>query len=290
MNTDLDNRESRVLDFINRRNQEASKIKQMQDISNNPELQLRKINKEAENGKSICLNTLLGRLYKDALPYDDPTKNMSDDAARDIMKNFISDRTGGKDTEFYFREAIRRNNSTQLKNMLTEAEKISKDFVKQKSKDIGTINMQDLNFNMNLDDEKLNDISKNLELDEIADIIHNNVQKALQDESDKAKKEEEETQKIEDALTDDDSVTDEASMESAIARMKMNNQPQIYQPSLFESIMIGKTKTMTESVDGRDVIYESIEEYTKLNIIKALRLEKFDMNSIKKMADNYVLG
>lgn len=287
MNNELTQRESKVMDFINAKNKEKLDATKYDNINSSPEVKLRKLNEEYIKGKSVCLDTILGRLYKDALPFDDPKKNCSDDDARDVMHDYISKRTDGKCSEWYVREAIKRTDSSTLKQMLTEAENIAKNFYKEKASNIGSINLKDLNFNMNLDDEGLNKITKKLELDEIAEIIHGNVQKALTDESNKAKREEEHNKKIEDTLANDMSVVDDSSMESAMDKLNLSNQPTVYQPSLFEAIMIGNTKVMTESA-GKDIITESIHEYTKLNISKALRLESFTLDSIKKLANSYV--
>lgn len=287
MNNELIQRESRVMDFINAKNKEKLDATKYDSINSSPEVKLRKLNEEYTKGKSVCLDTILGKLYKDALPFDDPKKNCSDDEARDIMHDFISKRTNGKCSELYVREAIKRTDSSTLKQMLTEAENIAKDFYKEKASNIGSINLKDLNFNMNMDNEGLDKITKKLELDEIADIIHGNVQKALTDESNKAKREEEHNKEIEDKLTDDMSVTDDSSMESALDKLNPIKQPTVYQPSLFEAIMIGNTKVMTES-SGKDIMDESIHEYTKLNIAKALKLESFTLDSLRKLANSYV--
>lgn len=289
MINNIDDREYRVMDFINAKNKELANMNKFKDINNNPEIKLRKLGDEANNGTSICLDRLLGKIYKDALPFNDPKKNCSDDDAGEEMRAFIANRTNGKKSEYYIREAIKRNNSSTLKGMLTEAKKISKKFYKEKSKDIGSIDISSLNFNIDDNKEELNKISKNLELDEISSIIRDNVQKAIKDESDKAKREEEYNKMIEDSLANDPNVTDDASLESAVDKLNPIKTPSVYQPSLFEAIMLGKANVMKEST-GEDILTEAMHEYTKLNIVKALKLESFSLDSIKKMSDKYLLG
>lgn len=284
---DLNDRESRILDFINAKNKEASIANQKNALETSPEIQRRKLNDEYQKGKSICIDTLLGRLYKDALPFDDPKKNCSDDTMRDEIHNYVAKRTGGKNSEWYVREAIKKTNSQTLKNILTEAENISKRFLVEKQKDIGKISVRDLNFNMNLKDDDMNKITKKLEFDEISGIIQDNVKKAIQDESDKAKREEEYNKKIEDSLTNDMDVQDDASMESAIDKLTIVKQPTVYQPSLFEAIMLGHTQNVQEST-GEGAFYEAVHEYTKLSMSKALKLEKFDIASVRKLANSYM--
>lgn len=284
--TDLDQRESKVLNFINARNKENSAMAQNDALFNSPEMKLRKLGSECGNGKSVCIDTLLGKLYKDALPFDDPKKNCSIDDARDEMHAFIAKRTDGKNSEYYVREAIRRNNSSLLKSILAESESVTKEFYKEKAKDIGNINIKDLNFRMNTDEEELTKITKKLEFDDIADIIHGNVQKAIKAEVEKAKKEEEYNKMIEDSLANDVSVQDDTSMESALSKFKVVAQPTVYQPSLFEAVMMGSTSIVHEST-GENMFHEAVHEYTKLNIVKALKLESFTVDSVKKLANKY---
>ena len=288
MNTNnIDDRESRVLNFINAKNKENSVISQKNELSTSPVAALNKLNSEYEKGKSICIDTLLGRLYRDALPYDDPKRNKSDNELRDEMHDYISGRTGGKCSEWYVREALKKTNSPTLKNILTESENIAKRFYNEKRSDIGKINIKDLNFDMNMDEEDKNKITKKLEFDEISAIIHDNVQNVIKDESDRAKREEEYNKSLEDMLTADNNVTDDASMESAIEKISPIKQPTVYEPSLFEAIMLNKSNTVTEST-GENIFNEAVYEFTKLNISKALKLEKFDLPKMRKMVYEYM--
>jgi hypothetical protein len=287
MINEIDQRENKVLDFINLKNQELSLQSQNDKLQNSPELKMRKLNDECQKGKAICIDTILGKLYKDALPFDDPKKNCTDDEARDEIHDYIAKRTGCRGSEYYVKEAIKRNNSSTLKNLLEAVDNICKKFYTEAKANMGSINLKDLNFNMNLDTDGIDKITKKLEFDDIADIIHDNVQKAVQGEVDKAKREDDYNQKIEDSLVNDPSVIDDTSMESAMGKMNVVKQPTIYQPSLFEAIMLGnKTQFQESAMD--EVFTETIHEYTKLNMTKALKLEKFDLQSVRNMANSYL--
>lgn len=289
MINELDNREARVLDFINNKNKERDFANSRASIQSSPELKMRKLNDECKKGVSICLDTILGKVYKDALPFDDPKKNCSDDDACCMMHDFIAKRTGGRDSEYYVREAIKRTNSTTLKNILTEAENMAKKFYQEKSKELVTINLDDLNFKNNIDTEDLDKITAKTELDEVSNIIQNNVQKTIDAEVAKSKKEDETNQLIEDQLTNDDSVVDDASMESAMEKLNVVKQPTIYQPSLFEAIMLSNMKNVNESVTAaHDAFDETVHEFTMLNVVKALKLERFELNDVRKLANSYL--
>ena len=290
MNNTLEQRESLVMDFIKNKNNATALKKDLEDIQSTPDIKLRKLDSECNKGISVCLDTILGKVYKDALPFEDPQRNCSDDSARDAIHDYIDKRTNGKTSEYYVREAIKRTGSSTLKKMLLEAEKIVNEFYSEKAKDIGTINIKDLNFNMNKSEEDVDKITKKLELDEISEIIRSNVEKALKDEADKAQREAEYTKKIEDSLAEDISVTDDTSMEAALDKINILNTPTIYQPSLLEAIMIKNASVMNESASDNSIIIESIHEYTKLNISKALKLERFTMRDITEIANSYING
>lgn len=284
-------REAEVLNFINNKNKEDAIQRDFDNLNNCVEIKLRKLDSECSKGKSICLDAILGKIYKDALPFEDPQKNCSDDTARGIMHDFICKRTNGKNSEYYISEAIKRTNSPTLKMILSEAESIVKEFYIEKAKDISTIDIKDLDFKINLNQDKLDKLTKKMDLDEVAEIIKKNVQDTLKQEADRAKKEEEYRQGIEDKLSADTNVTDDTSMESAMDRIsELSGQPKIYQASLFESILLGNAASINESASDSDLLTESIHEFTKLNICKALKLESFDLRKIKEMANNYLAG
>ena len=288
MNKDLNQRESLVRNFINAQNSEINKTAEINNLDNNETLKYRKLNAETTRAKCVCIDNILGKIYKNALPFNDPKKSASDDEVRNDMHNFIANRTDGKNSEYYIREAIKRTNSSTLKAILTEAENFAKKYYSETVANIAQIRVSDINFNPNDNTSELDKINKKLDLDEIAEIIQNNVQKAIHDESEKAKKEEEYNKNMEDMLAQDTDVQDDSTMESALGKMNIGiNHPKIYQPSLFESIMLGKSTEMTES-SINDIFNESVHEYTKLNVIKALKLESFNLKSIKNMADIYL--
>lgn len=287
MNAELNDRENKVLDFINAINKEKKIADQKSKFENDPAVKMNKLNNEFKNATSVCIDAILGKIYQDALPFDDPKKNASSEEIRGDIHDYISNRTNGQNSEYYVKEAIRRTNSNLLKNLLTESKKMAQDLYKEMSDNIAQINLKDLNFNPNNNIDNIERVSKKLELDEIAQIIQNNVKAALDSEKKKAENEEAYQKSIEDALANDPNVVDKASMESAMARMNVIQRPTVYQPSLFEGILLGNAKHLTESTND-NIIQETVREYTKLNISKCLCLEKFDVRSVKNLANSYL--
>lgn len=284
MDNQLDNKQ-KFIDFMNNYKKINSDMEQLDRVQNSDLVKNRQLSKEVEGGKSKVIDEILGKIYKDALPFEDPERSCSPETLGNVMRDFINKRCG-KDSEYYVREAIKKNNSPTLKKILLEAETRSKDFLKNKGKNIGHIDIASITFKP-LEDKELEDISRRMSLDEISNVIHNNVQTSLQNEIDKAKKEEEYNKQIQDELAKNDEVKDETSMESALSKMKPYRKQKVYQPSLFESILIGNGRVMTEA-STKEVMMESIREFTKLNLVKALKLESFNISNIKKMADSYL--
>ena len=128
-----------------------------------------------------------------------------------------------------------------------------------------------------------------------------------------AKKEKEDINNLEKELANDINVTTKEAVDN-ILELKGYTESKTFEPTLFQGIMIGKlnefTKmqesgrfdgeytfnTLTEyglpENDGKSSIeemafIESVKEYTKLNILKALKLESFDKYKVSDLANEY---
>ena len=289
LSNSIDEREKSVMDFIQAREEQIAKEQQKKLLENNPEVKLNKLNAEYKEIPYQCIDQILGRLYKDALPYEDPKKNCDNDDAADAIHDFIAKRTGGKNSEYYVREAIKRTNSSTLKNLLAEAVAIAKEFYAEKAKDLATINLEDLRYNRSMSNDELDKITKKLEMDEIATIVQDNVAKAIQTEKDKVKKEDEYNKQIEDQLAADPNVDTEEKLEAAVEKIRKAHIPTLYQPSLFEALVTKNVRNFNESTMDSP-IHEAVHEYTMFNIAKALKLESFGLNEIKQMANRFMKG
>ena len=106
----LDEREAKVLDFIQAKKDAKEKLDSMAAFKASPTHQNAMAAKAAEDSKSVCIDTVLGKIYQNALPYNDPDKNLSSAEVGGEIHNFIAKRTDGKPTEYYVREALKRTN------------------------------------------------------------------------------------------------------------------------------------------------------------------------------------
>ena len=83
------------------------------------------------------------------------------------------------------------------------------------------------------------------------------------------------------------SVLDESAVDTALGKMRLINQPRVYQPSLMESVLMHTSK-IKPNASKDEMINESAKEYTKLSTIKALRLESFNIAATKSLAKSYL--
>lgn len=287
-NNDLNNRESLVMDFISARNKELRNQDAIDKLNSSPEVVMRKLGEEKNKATSVCLDHFLGKVYKDALPFDDPKRKMSDDDASSEMRHFVSQRTDGHNSEYYFREALKRNKNNKIADkLLTESQKIAKKFYAENAKDIGKIDIKCLTFNPALHVDDINDTLEKLDSEGLSAVIAKNVKAALDEESERASKEAEYNKSVEDSLTSDTSITDSEAMESALRKMHPLNQPRVYQASLMESVLMHMA-TVMPSASKEDIITEAVREYTKLSIAKALKLENFNILNTKALANSYL--
>lgn len=267
--------------------EEEKRIKQCKDQSTNDiGMKLMKLRNEKLKYRDNIAVDIIARLYVKSLPLDHEYVDGHHDVLKDDMKNFINHKGGFK----YITDAQSRTNSKLLKSIIEAAEQISNDHYTKPSNNISEINIKDLDYDMDEDDEKIEKITDSLEFDEISIIIKDNVKNTILDEIEKSQREEDASKKIQEELNVDDGITTESAITKEISRRTFNHD-KIYQPSLFEAIMIGKSKYVTESVleQDRDAVFtESIREYTQHMVCKTLRLSEYFPKSIKELTSTYL--
>ena len=150
-------------------------------------------------------------------------------------------------------------------------------------------------------------------IDDLTTVIHDNVKNSVMSEINRAKQEKENIKNLEAELANDMNITSEAAAEKAIARRGFN-RTKVFQPSLFQGIMIGMTEKANSIYESSDdnvdyqyealsefdyksdgassieeaAFIESVKEFTKLNIVKAFKLEQFTPRRVNDLASKYV--
>ena len=249
-----------VINFIDEVNKQRSLDESINKINDDPVVKLRRLNETKQQGVNACMNSILAKICKDAVPEVNGRVASTPDLDK-VVADYVSRRTGGKDLEFYVKEAIRRNpkNTSVIKNVFESVERIVREQYTDKSLNPDTITEDDYKFEITPEiDDKLVAVIRDNNLDDLAEVIKDNVRETAISEVELAKKEKEERLALEEELTNDESITTEAALEEALRERGIGKTTSIYTPSLFEAVMVNKfnSMNMTESVIT-DVTYEA---------------------------------
>lgn len=303
--------ETKVLSFIDQIEAERQNKIQDTEFTNSLEYKYKCLNKAKEDGKKECLNKIFEKFYLNSIPLNDDYKSACCDEIKSDINGYVKSR-GYDDIAYYVGEAMRKGSKAACRIMESVQAIIDESF-KEKEMNINDYNASDLVFKMDDDMvKKIDIVSQDLELDDLSKVISDNVKNTAVAEIKRAKREKEEAKALEAELANDLNVTNESAIDFALELRGMKDK-KIFQPSLFEGIMIGKLeKTSLMAESGAPSVYlynamsdygmsennsfaspeeiafvESVREYTLLNISKALKLENFNLSMIREMAQEY---
>lgn len=309
-------REHKVMNFMDQVKEMKDQEAKDEAFRNSEDYKLKCLNKAQDDAKNVCLDMVFSKIYKDALPLNNDYKVAHGEDLDAEMKDFINSRCP-KGMAYYIHEGIKKG-SKAAKKIMDETDKIVDADYNKKAMNLQDYDAEDMVFRSNDDTQKQIDVMhNNLELGEVSNAIRDNVKASAISEIKRAKDAENERKNLESELANDMKVTTPEQVAEAVALHDMN-LTRDFQPTLFQGIMIGnlnKLQKMQESGNlQQEYIYntleefglpepvsedthfatieelafvESVKEYTKLNIIKALKLESFDLRSVNDMANEY---
>lgn len=305
-----DNREIRLLDFIDNIENEERNKKAESDFKNSDTYKLRMIDKSRDEAKKEYLTKVLSDTYRDAIPLNDEYKVAYKDDIDKCFRDFLNERCP-QGVEYYIKEAIKKN-SGFAKKVLEAVNHLVDEKYNKLSLKLEEVTDEDLVFNNDKDEQKkVNVVGRELNTDEVASIVKDNVKQTAVSEIQRAKEEKEKLQAVEDELANDVKMTTPQKVEEAM-RLKGLGQG-YYKPSLFNGIMISNMNkiqakmesgdnceystydalkdypmTLNESATPQELAFiESVKEYTGYALVKALKLESFDMYKIDNLAQSY---
>lgn len=274
MNTNsLDSRMNNTLSFMDAINKEEGLQKELDAFRNTPEAKIRKIEHEKECGKNHCLKHILGRVYGDSIPTSEPIPQEDLDRAVEKFARKRLEKMGRPcdDNEclFYVKEAIKRNPDSPLNNIYEAVSRYIDDMYIEKEMNINDVKPDDLGFNRTAEvDDKMDSIIRDNNLDSLSEVIKTNVKDSVAAEIDAAKREKEDRMDLENSLSLNPEVSSEDDIKAAVESVNMFNNKLIYQPSLFEGIMISKFN----AVEKADVpMFEATEEIMTEGVISAIK-------------------
>ena len=138
-----------------------------------------------------------------------------------------------------------------LNRMLEAADEACADFGAKMGIGFNNRTADEIKFSLDNEDQirqKLDNVTDEVDFNEITDAIRNNVTNAALAEIDRSQKEKEAADQLEEVLRNNDEITTEESVQEVLKDRK----PADDVPSLMESIMIGKSKTFTESTSREE--------------------------------------
>ena len=104
----FENREKKVLSFMEEVQDELLMKKQDDDFLNSIDYKLKKLDQCNKEGKELCLDTIIRKIYKDCTPLNDDYKVACNDELDDTFDLFMA-RKCPKGMEFYVREGLKKN-------------------------------------------------------------------------------------------------------------------------------------------------------------------------------------
>ena len=303
---------TKVLNFIDELEQERRNEVDNNKFKDSISYKYNCLNNAKKDGVEECLSKSFEKFYLDAIPLNDEYKTANHDDLCNDVHDFIK-KQGAKSMTYYVGEA--RKKSPVMKKLYESVEKIVDDKFKEKEEKINETKPElDLVFKMDGETEKKIDvINQDLELDDIAKVISDNVRNTAMSEINRAKEEKENMKQIETDLANDINVKSEAAIERELS-LRGINQKSVFQPSLFEGIMIGKMNKLAYTTESTDDVYlynamkdytgafyeggdsatpeeiafvESVRELTLLSMERALKIKKYSLQDIKNLANEY---
>lgn len=303
----IDSRD-KVMSFIDRVNAENEKKKDMDDFTNSLDFKLRRLDRCKEDAKKQCIDYLMSDVYKKAVPLSADYKTAYCDKMNGEFPSFIS-KTYPDGLAYYIKECIKKS---PFARKITEAvDKFVNDEYADKEENIEDIDPAELVFRSSDEDNqrKLDVIGKELNIDDISDIINDNVKNSIISEVKRARDEKNKLKELEDNLKNDPAINSKEAVEAALEMAYAKENP-FFTPTLFEGIMINKmntldknedvpnlydaikeyTNTTTDSTIENLTFVESVKEYTCINILKAFKFESFNPSDITRLAEMYAEG
>lgn len=310
MNTkEFIDRRNKVFAFMESIELEREALAEDERFMNSPEMKMKKLNDEKEKGRRYCINKIMTSMYKNALPLSNDYKIAYGDELQGEIQDFISNNPMERDyyvTDTYANSpAMRRINKTVTDLIESKFEDIENN--------IDSVDSDKIEFKP---DEQLDDviqrISDDMGIDDVTNTINNNVKSVAQNEIERAKNDKETRKDIERQLAENLNITTKEAVDNYLELHDLNSKRD-FKPRLFQGIMIGKTRELMEKYECgeyhnkslfnaletfnhhdredsgpmEEAFVESVKEFTKLSILKSLKLDDMNFYKTDSLASKY---
>lgn len=311
MNKEFERSRDKVFAFME--SIERDRRLQMEEIQfmNSPKMKMKKLQEEKEKGRRYCLGKVMASMYKNALPLGNDYKVAYGDELQDDMVTFMSDNPMERNyyvtDNFENSPALKRINRSVTELVEAKFEKMENNLEETDASEIKFVPDDEL-------EDNLQKITDDMGIPDVTSTIASNVQVVAKNEIERAKQEKESRENIEKELANDLSITTKESVDNYL---ELNDliTPHDFKPRLFQGIMIGKTREMMEkyeesSYHGKypydamsyfkestdyitpttpveEAFIESVKEFTKISLLKALKLDTLNFHKTDELASYY---
>lgn len=247
--------------------------------------------KQKEGTKNAAREVFL-TIYRNALPLDNTHKQAFQSSLDDRMVSFVEKETGSDDIYDWLKTSAAKKGCMPAKKICDAVEQCITEacsqYYEEEDIDVDAIDMSTTSETVS---DTVKKVTSDMDADEVSAIIESNVKATIAKEIAISKEEDEKLAALEEELSSDETVISESAIE--IALLDAGFVPnQIYQPSLFNGIMMGEVSRLErDGLTGQDVqkkaFYESVQELTVLQTLQTLGLIDINVHNIDKMAMDY---
>ena len=291
--TECGDGEASLTAFISGLKKQQDAVTDTSRLNNDPVVKNNILKNELVKCKNDSLNHMLGNMYLKTLPTDtskDP--DIDEPELRKDLEKFVADKGG---PVAYIKDGCLKEKGKDslaakvLNRMLEAADEACTDFGAKMGIGFNNRTADEIKFSLDNEDQirqKLDNVTDEVDFNEITDAIRNNVTNAALAEIDRSQKEKEAADQLEEVLRNNEEITTEESVQEVLKDRKVADDI----PSLMESIMIGKSKTFNESTTREEwdkMFVESVCEYAKHALTQGLGVQKYDRYSMIKLASAY---
>lgn len=286
--------EESLLSFIGSMKKQQSIAAERNRMNNDPVIKRNILKNQIAKCKEDSLGYMLGNLYMKVLPSSDVKNDpdINEVELRTDLGRFLKDKGGAV---AYVKDGCIREQGKGtlaekvLKRMMEAADEACSDYSAKMGIGMNTRGADEIRFSLDKELDirnKLDNVTNEVDFDEICSAIRDNVTAAAMAEVERSKKEKEAAEELENSLRNNDQMTTAESVETFMNKRGKTRTV----PSLMESIMIGKCKLFNESTSQTDwdkAFVGSICEYAKLALEQGLALAKHDKQSLLQLAASY---
>lgn len=290
----IDQKKTGMSAFLNNLQKLQDEEESMRQMKNNPQYKLNVIADEKKKGLENCAAGVICKIYRDALPMDPEYKAgyMSE-----LDAGFIQ-HIKGKNPEGVYAYIVdsAKAGSKPAKLMLEAVNSAINECCKKFYENLDELDADKIDLGPESKEVKdgIAQITSKMDYEEISKIIEDNVQETVRREIENTKEEDRKLAELQEKLAADETVQTESAIDMALAQAGMSTKQ--FQPSLFGGIMIGNVTMFSESGEldeehvQKKAFFESVKEYTKLETLSVLDMQRYGVGDVENLALKYAYG